>query len=69
MVPMKHRLCAFVAIAAERGVIANIEAEVDATRGQIHAQWRARETVAGPPSQGTWLAEKISSRGEIDLDF
>lgn len=58
------------AVDSERGVIADIEAQVDATAGEIRGEWRARILGGtGLPSVGEWIADKVSSQEEIDLDY
>jgi len=57
------------AIDSERGVIATIKAEVDATAGEIRGTWTAMELASGLPSTGNWVADKVSSQEEIDLEY
>ena len=58
------------AIDSERGVIADIKADVDTASGEIRGQWQARELGgSGLPSVGKWIADKVSSQEEIDLDY
>jgi len=57
------------AIDAETGrPIANIEARVDVAAGQIIGNWTALDLSSGLPSMGEWLADKVSSQEEIDLE-
>ena len=57
------------AIDSEEGVIADIKADVDTATGEIRGQWRARQLGSGLPSMGDWIADKVSSQEEIDLDY
>lgn len=58
------------AVDSEQGVIADIEAEADTAAGEIRGRWRARVLGGtGLPSVGDWIADKVSSREEIDLDY
>lgn len=58
------------AIEADTGrPIATIEARVDATAGQIVGKWTAMDLSSGLPSMGEWLADKVSSQEEIDLEY
>ena len=57
------------AVDSERGVIADIKAEVDTEAGEIRGEWRSRELGSGLPSVGDWNADKVSSQEEIDLDY
>jgi hypothetical protein len=58
------------AVDSERGVIADIEAEVDTAAGEIRGEWRARVLGGtGLPAVGDWIADKVSSQEEIDLDY
>ena len=58
------------AIDAETGrPVATIEARIDATAGQIIGEWTAMDLSQGLPSMGDWLADKVSSQEEIDLDY
>ena len=57
------------AIDSEEGVIADITADVDTAAGEIRGQWRARQLGSGLPSMGDWIADKVSSQEEIDLDY
>jgi len=49
--------------------VATIEARVDSAAGEIRGQWTAMDLSAGLPSMGDWLAEKVSSQEEIDLEY
>lgn len=58
------------AVDAETGrTVANIEARIDATAGQIVGEWTAMDFSQGLPSLGAWLADKVSSQEEIDLEY
>lgn len=58
------------AIDSKRGVIADIKADVDTAAGKIRGHWQARELGgSGLPSLGKWIADKVSSQEEIDLDY
>lgn len=58
------------AIDADTGkTIANIEAQIDAAAGEIAGKWTAMDFSQGQPSMGDWLADKVSSQEEIDLEF
>lgn len=57
------------AIDAETGrPVATIEATLDAVSGEIRGEWTAMNLSAGLPSMGDWLADKVSSQEEIDLE-
>lgn len=57
------------AIDAETGrPIANIDARVIASSGEIVGKWTAMDLSRGLPSMGDWLADKVSSQEEIDLE-
>lgn len=57
------------AIDAESGrPVATIEARLDAAAGEIRGEWTAMDLSAGLPSRGEWLADKVSSQEEIDLE-
>lgn len=49
--------------------VATIEARVDTAAGQIVGRWTAMNLSAGLPSMGDWLADKVSSQEEIDLEY
>ena len=58
------------AIDSERGVIADIEANVDTTSGEIRGEWTTRVLGgSGLPAVGDWIADKVSSQEEVDLDY
>jgi hypothetical protein len=58
------------AVDSEQGVIADIEAEADTAAGEIRGRWRARVLGGtGLPAVGDWIADKVSSEEEIDLDY
>lgn len=57
------------AIDAETGKpIATIEARLNAGAGELRGNWTALDLSAGLPSRGEWLADKVSSQEEIDLE-
>ena len=57
------------AVDAETGrTVADIDARIDPSAGEIVGEWRARNLSQGLPSMGAWLADKVSSQEEIDLE-
>lgn len=57
------------AIDAETGrPIANVEARIDAAAGEIRGEWMTLDLSQGMPSRGQWLADKVSSEEEVDLE-
>lgn len=57
------------AIDSETGrPVATIEARADVETGEIIGRWTAMDLSSGLPSMGDWLADKVSSQEEIDLE-